>query len=197
MKIVLASRNKHKIEEWQATLKKYIDGVEILSLDDVGVYGEIEEDGTTFSENAVIKAKAAAKSGYISVGEDSGLSVNALDGEPGVYSARYAGEHGNDAANNSLLLSRLEGVTDRSATFVCAIGCVLPDGEEKVFLGESHGVIIDEYRGKGGFGYDPLFYVESMKKTFSEMTAEEKNSISHRGRAIEKFAEWLKNYKEN
>ena len=197
MKIVLASRNKHKIEEWQATLKKYIDGVEILSLDDVGVYGEIEEDGTTFSENAVIKAKAAAMSGYISVGEDSGLSVNALDGEPGVYSARYAGEHGNDAANNSLLLSRLEGVTDRSATFVCAIGCVLPDGEEKVFLGESHGVIIDEYRGKGGFGYDPLFYVESMKKTFSEMTAEEKNSISHRGRAIEKFAEWLKNYKEN
>ena len=195
--IVLASRNKHKIEEWQATLKKYIDGVEILSLDDVGVYGEIEEDGTTFSENAVIKAKAAAKSGYISVGEDSGLSVNALDGEPGVYSARYAGEHGNDAANNSLLLSRLEGVTDRSATFVCAIGCVLPDGEEKVFLGESHGVIIDEYRGKGGFGYDPLFYVESMKKTFSEMTAEEKNSISHRGRAIEKFAEWLMNYKEN
>ena len=187
MKIVLASRNKHKIEEWQATLKKYIDGVEILSLDEVGIFEDIVEDGDTFEANALIKARAAAKSGYIGVGEDSGLEVNALGGEPGVYSARYAGEHGNDAANNELLLSRLADKEDRSARFVCAIGCVFPDGEE-VFRGETEGVIIDEYRGAGGFGYDPLFLYEPMGKTFSEMSGEEKNSISHRGRAIEIFA---------
>ena len=187
MKIVLASRNKHKIEEWQATLKKYIDGVEILSLDEVGIFEDIVEDGDTFEENALIKARAAAKSGYIGVGEDSGLEVTALGGEPGVYSARYAGEHGNDAANNELLLSRLADKTDRSARFVCAIGCVFPDGEE-VFRGETEGMIIDEYRGAGGFGYDPLFLYEPMGKTFSEMSGEEKNSISHRGKAIEIFA---------
>ena len=190
MKIVLASRNKHKIEEWQATLKKYIDGVEILSLDEVGIFEDIVEDGDTFEANALIKARAASKSGYIGVGEDSGLEVNALGGEPGVYSARYAGEHGNDAANNELLLSRLADKEDRSARFVCAIGCVFPDGEE-VFRGETEGVIIDEYRGAGGFGYDPLFLYEPMGKTFSEMSGEEKNSISHRGRAIEIFAEAL------
>ncbi|MBQ7383819.1 MAG: RdgB/HAM1 family non-canonical purine NTP pyrophosphatase [Clostridia bacterium] len=193
MKIVLASRNKHKIEEWEATLKKYIDGVEILSLDDVGIYGDIEEDGETFEENALIKARAAAVSGYISIGEDSGLEVTALGGEPGVYSARYAGEHGNDRANNELLLSRLEGKADRSARFVCVIGCIFPDreGDGECFRGETSGVIINEYRGNGGFGYDPLFYYEPMCKTFSEMSGEEKNSISHRGKAIEIFAKRL------
>ena len=194
MKIVLASRNKHKIEEWQATLRKYIDGVEILSLDDVGVMGDIEEDGDTFEENALIKARAASQSGYISVGEDSGLSVNALDGAPGVYSARYAGEHGNDAANNALLLENLKSHSDRSASFVCVIGCVFPDGTALCCRGETEGVIIDEYRGQGGFGYDPLFYYESFGKTFAEMSADEKNSISHRGKAIEIFAEELKKY---
>ena len=152
MKIVLASRNQHKIKEWEATLAKFIEGVEILSLDQVGVYGEIEENGETFEENALIKARAAAKSGYISVGEDSGLSVNALDGAPGVYSARYAGEHGNDAANNELLLKNLSAKSDRSAKFVCVIGCVLPDGRELCCRGETDGVIIEEYRGAGGFG---------------------------------------------
>ena len=192
MKIVLASRNQHKIKEWEATLAKFIEGVEILSLDQVGVYGEIEENGETFEENALIKARAAAKSGYISVGEDSGLSVNALDGAPGVYSARYAGEHGNDAANNELLLKNLSAKSDRSAKFVCVIGCVLPDGRELCCRGETDGVIIEEYRGAGGFGYDPLFLYEPMGKTFSEMSGEEKNAISHRGKAIELFAEELK-----
>ena len=195
MKIVLASRNKHKIEEWQATLGKYIDCVEILSLDEVGIYGDIEENGETFEENALIKARAAAKSGYIGVGEDSGLSVNALGGAPGIYSARYAGEHGNDRKNNELLLSNLSDKTDRSASFVCTIACVLPediDGGE-LFVGKTDGIIIDEYRGEGGFGYDPIFYVENMGKTFAEMSGEEKNAISHRGKAIEIFAEWLKN----
>ncbi|MBE6667624.1 MAG: RdgB/HAM1 family non-canonical purine NTP pyrophosphatase [Ruminococcaceae bacterium] len=197
MKIVLASRNKHKIEEWQATLGKYVDGVEILSLDEVGIYGDIEENGETFAENALIKARVAAKSGYMGVGEDSGLSVNVLGGEPGIYSARYAGEHGNDRKNNELLLSKLSDKTDRSASFVCTIACVLPDNIEggELFVGKTYGEIINEYRGNNGFGYDPIFYVESMDKTFAEMSGEEKNAISHRGKAIELFAEWLKNLK--
>ena len=197
MKLVLASRNKHKIEEWQATLGKFVEGVELLSLDDVGIEGDIEEDGTTFEENAFIKARAAAKSGYMSVGEDSGLEVNALGGEPGVYSARYAGEHGNDAANNALLLSKLEGCEDRSAKFVCTIALVDPNdkGRDQCFRGETAGVMIDEYRGEGGFGYDPLFLYEPMGKTFSEMSKDEKNAISHRGKAIEMLALKLAEYK--
>ena len=194
MKIVLASRNKHKIEEWQATLGNFIDGVEILSLDEVGILGEIEEDGVTFEENAFIKARAAARSGYLSVGEDSGLSVNALGGEPGVYSARYAGEHGNDGANNALLLQKLENVTDRTAGFVCTIALVDPhdpDGD-RCFRGRTEGVILHEARGEGGFGYDPLFFYEPMGKTFSEMSGAEKNAISHRGRAIELLAAYLR-----
>lgn len=196
MKIVLASRNKHKIIEWQNTLSKFIDGVEILSLDEVGVFGEIEENGNTFKENAKIKAEAAAKSGYISVGEDSGLAVNALGGAPGVYSARYAGEHGDDNANNAKLLRELADKTDRSAKFVCTIACVDKKGETEYFVGETEGVIIDERRGDGGFGYDPLFLYEPMGKTFSEMSGEEKNSISHRGKAIELFAEYLRTIKD-
>ena len=195
MKIVLASRNKHKISEWEATLGKYVEGVEILSLDEVGVLGDIEEDGDTFEENALIKARAAAGKGYISIGEDSGLSVDALGGAPGVYSARYAGEHGNDNANNEKLLSELSGKADRTARFVCTIGCILPDGESHTFRGETEGVIIDAPRGQGGFGYDPLFLYEPSGKTFAELSADEKNAISHRGKAIELFAEFLKKIK--
>ena len=193
MKLVLASRNKHKIEEWNATLRRYLADAEILSLDDVGVYGEIEEDGTTFEENALIKAEAAAKSGYISIGEDSGLEVAALGGEPGVYSARYAGEHGNDGANNALLLKKLEGESDRRGCFVCAIGVIMPDGERFALRGETEGIILREARGEGGFGYDPLFFYEPLGKTFSELSADEKNAISHRGKAVELLAEKLKN----
>ena len=192
MKIVLASRNMHKISEWEATLGKFIDGVEILSLNEVGVMGEIEENGETFEENALIKARAAAGKGYISIGEDSGLSVDALDGAPGVYSARYAGEHGNDAANNKKLLDELTDKADRTARFVCTIGCVMPNGESYTFRGETEGVIISAPRGQGGFGYDPLFLYEPCGMTFAELTAEQKNAISHRGKAIEKFAEFLK-----
>ncbi len=196
MKIVLASRNKHKIKEWEATLGKYIDGVELLSLDEVGIFGDIEENGETFEENALIKASAAAKSGYLSIGEDSGLSVNALGGEPGVYSARYAGEHGNDQANNELLLFKLKDQADRSAKFVCTIALVDPKNPNRYefYRGETEGIILDEYRGEGGFGYDPLFYYEPYGKTFAEMSSEEKNAISHRGRAIELFAEQLKKF---
>ena len=195
MKLVLASRNKHKIEEWNATLSRYVDDAEILSLDEVGVFGEIEENGKTFEENALIKAEAAAGSGYISIGEDSGLEVDALGGEPGVYSARYAGEHGNDGANNALLLEKLKGETNRRARFVCAIGVIHPDGRRYVLRGETEGVILESQRGEGGFGYDPLFLYEPTGKTFSEMSGGEKNAISHRGRAIELLAEKLKTEK--
>ena len=193
MKVVLASRNQHKIAEWQAMLGKYIEGVELLSLDDVGIMGEIEENGLTFEENAFCKANAAAKSGYAAIGEDSGLSVNALGGEPGIYSARYAGEHGNDRANNDLLLHRLSGKNDRSAKFVCTIAFVDPTRELCFCVrGETEGEIIEEYRGEGGFGYDPLFYYPPMAKTFAELSGEEKNAVSHRGRAIKLLAEKLK-----
>lgn len=199
MKLVLASRNRHKIKEIQSVLSSCgIDFVELLSLDDIGYEGEIEENGTTFEENAFIKARAAVKGGYFSVGEDSGLSVKALGGEPGVYSARYAGEHGNDRANNELLLKKLSGESDRSASFVCTIALVDPKDPDGgwVFRGETEGVILEEYRGEGGFGYDPLFLYEPTGKTFSEMSGAEKNAVSHRGRAIELLAKKLRELKE-
>ena len=192
VKIVLASRNQKKIKELRTLLCEMGD-IEILSLDDVGIYGEIEENGETFEENAFIKASAAAKSGYIGIGDDSGLMVDALGGEPGVYSARYAGEHGNDEANNRVLLERLAPHSDRSAKFVSVVACVFPDDLSKghLFRGETEGVILDEYRGEGGFGYDPLFYVDGMGKTYAEMSADEKNSISHRGKAMRMLADFF------
>jgi len=198
MKIVLASRNKKKIGELQTLLAKYLSEIEVLSLDDIGFEGDIVEDGEGFYDNAYIKASTVAKLGYIGVGDDSGLCVDALDGAPGVYSARYAGEHGDDAANNALLLENLADKEDRSAQFVCAIACVFPEDVSRahIFRGTVEGKIIDEYRGEGGFGYDPLFYYEPFGKTLAEMSAEEKNSISHRGKAIELFAEFMKEYEE-
>ncbi len=195
MKIVLASQNKHKIGELRALLSKHIPDIEVLSLEEAGFTGEIVEDGETFEDNAYIKAKAAASTGYVGIGDDSGLSVRALGGAPGIYSARYAGEHGNDEANNTLLLKNLEGVADRHAEFVCVIACVFPDSEDNGLFcrGATEGVIIDEYKGQGGFGYDPIFFYEPMGKTFAQMSAEEKNAISHRGKAIELLAEKLKN----
>ena len=194
MKIVLASRNKKKKAELQTLLSQHIEGIEILSLDDVGIYGEIEEDGTTFEENALIKARVAAGSGYIGVGDDSGLEVDALNGAPGVYSARYAGGHGDDEANNDLLLKNLEDKTDRSARFVCCIACVFPEryGYEPIVVrGHVAGEILKERHGDGGFGYDPLFYFPEFNKTLAEVTPEEKNKVSHRGNAIAAFAERL------
>ena len=199
MKIVLASRNRKKITELRTLLSQSFPDIEILSLDDVGITGEIEENGDTFEENALIKARAAATSGMIGVGDDSGLTVDALRGDPGIYSARYAarcnfaGEH-NDEANNQVLLQNLTDVPDekRGGAFVCAIACVFPDGRELTVRGEARGRILREYHGNGGFGYDPLFFYEPLKKTFAELTAEEKNAVSHRGIAIGKFAEELK-----
>ena len=194
MKIVLASKNAHKIKELQTLLSKNIEDIEILSLDEVGIVDEIEENGATYEENALIKARAAASTGYIGVGDDSGLSVRALNGAPGVFSARYAGVHGDNEANNATLLKNLEGESDRFAEFVCTIACVFPDGREPIVVeGRTAGIIIDTARGSEGFGYDPLFFYEPLGKTFAELTADEKNAISHRGKAIEAFAERLKN----
>lgn len=193
MKIVLASHNKKKIKELREILAGSIADVEILSLDDVGLVDEIEENGTTFADNAFIKAYAAARSGYIGVGDDSGLEVYALDRAPGIFSARYAGEHGDDEANNQLLLKNLADKQDRSGAFVCGIACVFPEDLSKgyYFEGRTEGEILHQYRGQGGFGYDPLFYYPPMNKTFAEMTAEEKNSISHRGKAMKLLVDFL------
>ncbi len=200
MKIVLASRNAKKKKELQVLLSQYIDGIEILSLDEVGIHGEIEEDGTTFEENALIKARVAAGSGYIGIGDDSGLEVDALGGAPGVYSARYAGEHGDDEANNDLLLKNLEGKSDRGGRFVCCIACVFPESyneEDIVVRGTVEGEILRERHGDGGFGYDPLFYFPAFNKTLAEVPAEQKNLVSHRANAIKLFAEKLKALKIN
>ena len=194
MKIVLASRNQKKIKELRALLSQSFPSVEILSLDDVGIYGEIEEDGDTFEQNALIKARVAATSGYIGVGDDSGLCVDALGGAPGVYSARYAGDHGDDEANNDLLLKNLADKSDRTARFVCCIACIFPESygyEPIVVRGEVEGEIISQRRGEGGFGYDPLFYFPQFDKTLAEVTPEQKNSVSHRGNAIKALAKEL------
>lgn len=197
MKICIASRNRGKIAELHKLLSQYITDTELvlLSLDDVGFVGEIEENGATFEENALIKARAAAEaSGLCSIADDSGLIVNALNGEPGVYSARYAGEPCDDAKNNAKLLEKLTGVADRSAAFVCTIACVIPEGqplagEPMIGTGYCPGEILFNPRGKGGFGYDPLFWFDPFGKTFAEMSAEEKNAISHRGAGVKAFAE--------
>ncbi len=191
MKLVLASRNPHKIRELHAFVAPIAPDIEVLSLDDIGFVGDIEENGTTFEENALIKAKAAAALGYIGVADDSGLAVDALSGEPGVYSARYAGGHGDDHANNALLLRKMENIPDeqRTAQFVSVIACAFPNDTHPPIIsrGECPGTILHAYRGTGGFGYDPLFYYAPFQKTYAEMTAEEKNRISHRARAMEGF----------
>lgn len=189
--VVLASRNKGKLAEIRRLLAEYLgEAIELLSLDDVGQYEDVEENGATFVENALIKARAAAKSGYIALADDSGLCVEALDGAPGVCSARYAGMHGNDAANNELLLKNLRDQKNRKAAFVCTFACVFPDGSESIVAeGRVEGEILHAPRGDGGFGYDPLFYYPSFGKTFAELDGTEKNSVSHRGRAIKSFAQ--------
>lgn len=191
MKILLASHNKNKIAELEALLKTVCADAEVVSLSDVGFTGEIVEDGTTFEENALIKARTGARLGYITVADDSGLMVDALGGAPGVYSARYAGEDGNTEKNNAKLLEALRDVPKdkRTAHFVSVVACVFPDGREDIVVrGECPGEILTSPRGKTGFGYDPLFWYAPFGKTYAEMTADEKNSISHRGVAMQAFA---------
>ena len=198
MKAVLASHNKKKIEEIRRILSAFFPDVTLLSLEQVGVTGEIEETGETFEENALIKARAGAGSGRFSIADDSGLEVDALGGRPGVYSARYAGEPCDDAKNNALLLSELSGVPDagRTGRYVSVIACICPDGQAFTVRGTCDGCILTAPRGTAGFGYDPLFFVPELQKTFAEATAEEKDSVSHRGRALRAFAKALQNYRE-
>lgn len=198
MKIVLASRNAHKIREIKEILRSRTGReLDILSLDDIGYKGDIEENGTTFEENAVIKASVPAKMGYIGIADDSGLAVDALGGDPGVYSARFAGEPCNDERNNEKLLDLLGDRTDRSAKFVSVVAAVKPDGTSVVCRGECPGEILFEGKGNGGFGYDPLFWYEPLNKTFAQLTPEEKNSISHRARALEDFCKKFIDFLEN
>jgi XTP/dITP diphosphohydrolase len=198
MKIVLASQNKKKIVELRTLLGEFIPGIEILSLADVGITGDIVEDGDSFEANALIKAGAAAASGYIGVGDDSGLCVEALGGAPGIYSARYAGEHGDDDANLDLVLEHMEGKTDRRAAFVCCIACVFPDGSEPIVChGRVDGELLTARDGEGGFGYDPIFYYPPFGKSFGVTSAEQKNTVSHRARALAAFAEALRDRLQN
>jgi len=185
--LILASNNAHKVEE----IKSILDDYKILTLKDIGYYEDIIEDGTTFEENALIKARTIAKySGKAAIADDSGLSVALLDGRPGVYSARYSKEQ-SDEKNIEKVLEELNGEKSK-AKFVSVIALVRPDGSEITFRGECHGEIIFEKRGNNGFGYDPVFYVPSLEKTFAELTPEQKNSISHRKESLEKFSKYLK-----
>lgn len=188
----------------QELLRANIKGenIELVSLDDVGMTEEIEENGETFEENALIKAKAGADfSGLITVADDSGLSVDALGGEPGVYSARYADDESeghDDLANNRKVLRKMEGVENRAGAFVCAMACVFPDGapvtgEPIVVIGRVDGEILETPIGENGFGYDPLFWYPPFGKGFAQLSAEEKNSVSHRGKAAKKLAIALNN----
>ncbi len=197
MKLVLASRNPHKIAEIKEVLASCgIQKVELLSLDDIGYSGEIAETGTTFEENAIIKASLPASMGYFGLADDSGLEVDALGGAPGVYSARYAGEPCDDAANNRKLIAALEGLPEeaRGCRFVSVIAFLPPAGEGEGFTvrGVCPGRILFQGRGYDGFGYDPLFYLPELKKTYAELSREEKNAVSHRGQAMRLFAAELK-----
>lgn len=185
MKVLLASNNGHKIKEIKEILGDFFD---VVSLREAGVESDPEETGATFEENARIKAVAGMKaSGMPCIADDSGLEVFALDGLPGVMSARYAGGHGDDSANNEKLLRELENASDRSARYVCVICMAFPNGHEIVARGECRGTILKETRGEGGFGYDPLFFFPQFGKTFAEITAEEKNEVSHRKAALREF----------
>ncbi len=195
-KVILASGNKHKLEEIQEILKDF--QYELVTMHDAGLVDyEIIEDGDTFEANSLIKAEAVLKElGLPTIADDSGLEVDALDGAPGVYSARYSGEHADYKANNVKLLKALQGVADdkRTARFVTVLTMLFPNGDQIVVRGEVEGVIGHEEVGDNGFGYDPLFIVPEHKKTFAQLASNEKNAISHRANALRKLQVELKAY---
>ena len=194
MKFFVATKNQHKMSEFKKIFEN--SGITVLCENDVEIkIDDVEETGTTFEENSLIKARAAVKAtGMPCIADDSGLCVDALGGKPGVYSARYAGAHGDNAANNKKLLEELKNVPQnkRTAQFVCVIACVFPDGREFTVRGETNGVIATAPQGEQGFGYDPLFVSEV--GCFGTILADVKNSVSHRGRAIEKFKTEITKY---
>lgn len=195
MKLILATNNQNKLRE----IREMLSGLpyEVLSQGEAGFSLDVEENGTTFAENAALKAKAlwkAAQAAGVScctLADDSGLCVDALDGAPGVYSHRFAGENATDADRNAKLLCELQGKENRSAQFVCAMVLITADGTAECFEGKVCGEIGDVPRGDNGFGYDPVFYVG--ERSFAEFTAEEKNAVSHRKRALEQVLSALQN----
>ncbi|WP_308856175.1 XTP/dITP diphosphatase [uncultured Oscillibacter sp.] len=193
MKFVLATHNPGKLREMSAILGEL--GVEVVSPAGVGITVDVEETGTTFAENAMLKAKAiCAAAGLPAIADDSGLCVDALNGGPGVYSARYGGEGLDDKGRYMLLLNSMRGQTTRKAHFACAIACAFPNGDELTTQGQCDGAIAFAPMGEGGFGYDPVFLVPEKGKTFGQLTAEEKSAISHRGKALRDFSEKLATY---
>lgn len=192
-KFVLATNNPGKLREMAAILGEL--GVEVIGPRDLGISMEVEETGTTFAENAMLKAKAICEAAKLpAIADDSGLCVDALNGAPGVYSARYGGEGLDDKDRYMLLLQNLRGQTTRAAHFACAIACAFPNGDELTAEGICPGTIAFAPMGEGGFGYDPVFFVPEFRKTFGQLTAEEKNKISHRGKALASFSEKLETY---
>ena len=193
MKFVLASQNKHKLAEMQSILSA--QGVEVVMESDLELHVEVEETGETFAENAMIKARAVMEaSGLPAIADDSGVCVDALQGAPGVYSARYGGPELDDVGRYRLLLNVMQGQTNRAAHFTSAIACIFPNGDTIEAEGECPGTIAFAPMGDGGFGYDPVFFLPQLKKTYAQLTPEEKAAVSHRGKALAVFEEKLKAY---
>ena len=193
-RLILASNNKKKIKEMKEILEEL--DIEVKSLENENINIDVVEDGKTFEENAKKKAKEIYEfllkredENFIVLADDSGLAVDYLKGEPGIYSARYAGEHGNDTKNNEKLLKNLRGLhkENRGAKFICQLAMFTDRGEYFKVTGDVKGYIIEELHGEGGFGYDPLFFYEPLNKTFAQLTSEEKNEISHRGAALKEL----------
>ncbi len=188
-KLVVATGNAHKLREISQIFTEY----EVISQKQAGFDIDVEETGTTFEENALIKARSASKAlGVIALADDSGICVHALNGAPGVYSARYSGHHGDDKANRDLLLKNLDGVRERTAYFESAIALVYPNGKEVVAHGRTYGKILFEEDGDGGFGYDCIFFSDDLQKSFGRASAEEKNAVSHRFRGLMALKDKLK-----
>ena len=193
MKLVLASKNQKKLAEMSDILSHL--GVEVVLQSQVGVDVDVEETGTTFEENSMLKAKAVMEAaGMAAIADDSGLCVDALNGAPGVYSARYGGPELDDVGRYQLLLENMRGQMPRTARFVSVITCCFPNGDVLTARGECEGTVAFAPQGDGGFGYDPIFFVPELRKTFAQLTAEEKNAISHRGKALKQFQEKLEAY---
>lgn len=194
-RLLIATANAGKVAEYRSLL----DGIEcdLVSLAGAGIQGDIEETGSTYEENARIKAVTCAqRSGLVTLADDSGLEVDALGGEPGVYSARYAGDNATDEQRVAYLLSKLTGVpdTERGARFVCVIAIAMPEGDITFCHGECHGRIVHEPRGELGFGYDPAFFIPGLGKTVAELPPEVKNRVSHRGRAAAEARKVLRRF---
>ena len=193
MKFILASQNRHKLVEMQSILEKH--GVEVVLQSDMGLKVDVEETGTTFAENAMLKAKAVMEaSGLPAIADDSGVCVDALSGAPGIYSARYGGEGLDDVQRYQLLLKNMQGASSRTAHFTSAIACIFPNGDTLEAEGICPGSIAYAPQGDGGFGYDPVFFLPQLRKTYAQLTADEKAQVSHRGKALEIFDVKLREY---